>query len=222
MKGFLKRFVGSLKSGAANSSSDDMSWFCPPGDLHDAAAWDRYWMNQIAHGLRPEIFDMFCDIQTMVAALQANGLHRVLYVGCGISLEPLALSVAGFDVTALDLSPAALEISARAYPDAPRRPTCVAGDLTDASICPGPFDAIVERRTLQLFPETERPAAMAAVANRMGPRGIFFSHSHDGRWKPPAPRRHFTRSWFEDHQWPIWDQTTPVTGRVAWLFLSTG
>jgi hypothetical protein len=50
----------------------------------------------------------------------------------------------------------------------------VAGDLRDVTICPGPYDVIVERKTLQLFAEDEKSAAISAVAQRLGPRGIFF------------------------------------------------
>ena len=67
---------------------------------------------------------------------------------------------------------------------------CVCGDLTDATICPGPYDFVVERKTLQLFPEAERAAALGAVAARMSPRGVLFTHCHNGNWKPDQPRQH--------------------------------
>jgi len=35
----------------------------------------------------------------------------------------------------------------------------------DPAICPGPFDVIVERRTLQLFPSGERGAAVARLSD---------------------------------------------------------
>ena len=98
----------------------------------------------------------------------------------------------------------------------------VCGDLRDEALCKGPFDVIVERLTLQLFSDNERPAVIAAVAGRLAPRGIFFSHCHDGRWKPPAEPRHWTAGWFVEHGWPIWSGQRDIAGRAAWLQRSTG
>jgi hypothetical protein len=64
--------------------------------------------------------------------------------------------------------------------------------------------------------------AMQAVANRLASRGIFFSQSHDGGWKPPAPRRHALEPWFVAQGWEFWRREVPLTGRVAWLFTTTG
>ena len=92
----------------------------------------------------------------------------------------------------------------------------------DPLMCPGPFDMVIERKTLQLFPEDERAAALHSLAQRLAPRGIFFTHCHDGRRKPPAKPFHATRPWFDAHGWDAWQNGTPVTGRAAWLFQSTG
>ena len=69
-------------------------------------------------------------------------------------------------------------------------------DLSDSTMCPGPFDVVIERRTLQLF-VPNHGKAVQAVANRLEPRGIFFSHAHDGAWRPPAARRHACEDWFD-------------------------
>jgi hypothetical protein len=43
--------------------------------------------------------------------MSASGLRTVLCAGNGISPEPRALAAAGFDVTALDFSPAATRLA---------------------------------------------------------------------------------------------------------------
>jgi hypothetical protein len=53
---------------------------------------------------------MFCEDWELVGAMRANGMKTVLCVGNGISQEPRALAWAGFDVTALDLSPLATSV----------------------------------------------------------------------------------------------------------------
>ena len=96
----------------------------------------------------------------------------------------------------------------------------VLGDIRNAEICPGPFDVIIERRTAQLFSHLFK----ASLAGRLAKDGIFFSHSHDGRWRPPAEPRHFTEPWFKENGWKIWHPVwaRKPQGQVAWLFTSTG
>jgi hypothetical protein len=98
----------------------------------------------------------------------------------------------------------------------------VVGDLCDVASCPGPFDVVIERKTLQLYSDGERPAAMKAATDRLASRGIFYSHCHDGGWRPPAPRRHHLEPWFVGEGWKFLGGGTPLTGRVAWLFTTTG
>jgi hypothetical protein len=225
------------KSVRASPDTDlpDLNWMFPPNTIEDPKAWDRYWLNQLSSGMAA-LVDMFCADGTLIDVMRASGFKTVLCVGNGVSAEPHALARAGFDVTALDLSPLAIEAIANAKPDdellsrlAEGRATApgghlqfIAGGLLDAACCPGPYDVIIERRTLQLFPEESRAAAMEAVANRLGPKGIFFSHCHDGRWKPPAQPKHFTHAWFVSQGWAFQRDDAPVTRRVAWLFTSTG
>jgi len=168
--------------------------------------------------------------------MRANGLKTVLCVGNGISQEPRALAWAGFDVTVLDLSPYAIQVAREASPPAELLAQLiggrsggrngnlkfVVGNLCDTECCPGPYDVVIERLTLQLYSDEYKPRALQAVANRLASPGIFFSQSHCGSWKPPAPRIHWNESWFRSQGWPIWPSGSPLTTRVAWLFTTTG
>ena len=141
-----------------------------------------------------------------------------------------------FDVTVLDLSPLVREAAGtsdppqdllqellREYPIADVRGKLeyVQGDLHDSSLCRGPYDMIVERRTLQLFPDDRRPRAIAAVADRLAMRGIFFSQSHNGGWRPPEPRIHRLAESFDKQGWPRLGPG-PLSGRAVWLLMTTG
>lgn len=81
----------------------------PPDDWRDAEAWDRYWANVLVgpykgyHAL--PLFQSFSIFQ--MPSLRRRGARRVLFAGNGISLEPHAWVHAGFDVTAVDISPTA-------------------------------------------------------------------------------------------------------------------
>jgi len=227
MRAFLQRLFG--------RSREDLSWMLPPRTLVDPAPWDRYWHDQLTHGMAGFVH-MFCDDGDLVDVMRANGLRTVLCVGNGISLEPRALAWAGFEVTALDLSPLALETAKGAAPPdeflaglvGRRSPALnghvefVVGDLCNVACCPGPYDVVIDRKTLQLYTDEERPTAMKAVANRLASPGIFFSHCHDGGWKPPAEPRHATQSWFVEEGWMFGGDDTPLAGRVAWLLTTTG
>jgi hypothetical protein len=229
----LRRTIGRIIT--RKSCLGDFAWMVPPSNLVDPAPWDDYWRRQFAHGVAG-FGDVFCNDVALVEVMRSCGLRTILCVGNGVSQEARALAWAGFDVTALDLSP----LATAAAMQAARRPERLAdlvgeqsqqssgqlqfviGDLCDVSVCPGPFDVVIERRTLQLYPEHERPHALQAVAGRLALRGIFFSHSHDGGWRPPAPRTHACEDWFAREGWPRWEPGAPIPGRVAWLLVTTG
>jgi len=202
--------------------------------MAEAAPWDEFWTEQMKSGIAGFV-DLFCRDGRLIDAMRANRLKTILCAGSGISQEPKALALAGFDVTVLDISPLAIKVAQEwNVPDTlllnliegrragrRRRIRFVAGDLLDGRLCPGPFDVVLERRTLQLFPDDERPAAMRALAARLGRRGIFFSHSHRNLGSR-APRANDPSDWFRAERWPLWQGGRPIDARVAWLSLSSG
>lgn len=235
MREFLRRLFRRNVLKEDVQDEDDFRWMIPPTTLLDPAPWDQYWRDQLSYGVAGFVH-LFCDDGYLVDVMRANGLKTVLCVGNGISQEPRALAWAGFDVTALDLSPFATRVASEAAPpdellakliggrsgNLKGHLQFVVGDLSDAACCPGPYDVVIDRLTLQLYPKADRPGAIKAVANRLGSPGIFFSQSHDGSWKPPRPRTHAVESWFRGEGWPIWQGDAVLRGRVAWLLTTTG
>jgi SAM-dependent methyltransferase len=216
----------------------ELDWMVPPRDVHNPALWDRYWNDQVSHDLGPPAFDLFSQDEDLIQVMRQCGFRRVLCAGSGISQEPRALAEAGLEVTALDLSPVALQL-AQGWPLTPQdvayffdeallrpggRVEFVAGDLIDPSVARGPFDLIIERRTLQLFLPDEADRALDALAARLQPEGILFSHCHSGGWKPPQPRGHLLRDLFVCHGWAIWESglDPKPKGRAVWLLFTTG
>jgi hypothetical protein len=104
------------------------------------------------------------------------------------------------------------------------------GDFRDPAVCPGPFDVVIERRTVQLFPDDDRANALQLLADRLDGHGIFLSHCHDARWRPPAARVHLTEPWFEengfvmDQSWGRLDSNPAWVKEqlVAWIQMTTG
>jgi hypothetical protein len=223
---------------ASAVDDDEMAWFFPPSDVHSAGPWDQYWRGQIEHGIGPPLHDMFCDDDALLDTIAERGLRTVLCVGNGISQEPHALAAAGLHITALDISPFATRLASeltlgesdvgRFFKGQRTRPggsvRFEVGDLLDAAVCPGPFDVVIERRTLQLFPEIERARALMAVAARLSERGVLVTHCHDGGWKPPASPLHVVEPLLKPHGFQVLrhGSSMPDDGRVALVVMSTG
>ncbi len=104
--------------------------------------------------------------------------------------------------------------------------TFVTGDLTHREVCPGPFDVIIERRTLQLFEGAAQTEALERIVARLAERATLVSHQHAGWWKPPQPRTHFAADWLRQRGFAIRSQTTPgavdTARRLAILMFSSG
>jgi hypothetical protein len=215
----------------------DLRDLMPPNEVHASEPWDKYWRLQFETGVWG-FNDMFIDDRALVRAMDARGFRTVLCVGAGLSLEPHALVAAGFAVTMLDISRDVVTAmrSGAFKPEAfdrilyasQLRPggtlECVAGDLMDATLCPGPYDVVIERKTLQLFPQGERGAALAAVAARMNPHGVLFTHVHDGGAGPTRPGTHYVEPFLAGCGFVrgTFESSSTTGGRTAVTFLSTG
>ncbi len=220
---FLRRGSEPPRPQTHDVAADDLAWLVPPNDTHDPAPWDVYWHAQVARGfLDIQIFDALSRSDEVIAAMRENGLRSVLFVGNGLAIEPRRYIEAGFDVTIMDLSPFAIEMVRRAIAENQQRAECVTGDLLDPTVCPGPFDVVIERRTLQLFDDGARERALEAVTSRVATPGLFVTHAHLGGWRPGMPRTHPAEKWLRKSGWPSWVPGTVLHGRAAWTYVSTG
>ena len=239
---------GELDPDVAEFGNFDWSTIHPPADLHDVDGWNRFWQVRLDQRLllrMEEGLDVaFCrsQLQHLVDAMRANALRSVLCAGAGLAGEPHALAYAGCTVTVLDLSPLAVQVAStrKSPPDAMERyferpcqapggsVTYQVGDFFDPQAAPGPFDVVIERRTLQLWSGQEFQKAIDAITARLAPRGIFVSHVHLGGWRPGESRDHKAEPWLRAHEFAIL-QTQPkdpstlqLAGRQAWLMVTSG
>lgn len=102
----------------------------------------------------------------------------------------------------------------------------VTGDLTDRVICPGPFDAVIERRTVQLFEGAAQTEALECLVTRLRVPGTLVSHQHSGWWKPGEPRIHFAEAWLRARGFvlhsPADGPSTADRPRLALLIFTSG
>jgi len=96
---------------------------------------------------------------------------RALKVGCGLGDDAEELARREFEVTAFDVSPSAIAITKRRFPESTVR--YEVADLFDPPDWGGGFDLVVESYTLQVLPPEMRPKAMERIASFVGPGGTL-------------------------------------------------
>lgn len=96
--------------------------------------------------------------------------RRAVVVGCGLGADAQAVHDHGYEVTAFDVAPTAVEWARRRLPDAVDLRVADLLDLPDDLV--GAFDLVVEVRTVQSLPGVVRDAAMHAVASLAAEGGV--------------------------------------------------
>lgn len=109
-------------------------------------------------------------LQRFVARHAGRG--RVLVPGCGTGYEVRELAHAGFDVTAIDFSEAALEAARRELGPLAHRVRLA--DFFDFEGDTPPFDAIYERAFLCALPRRVWPDWERRAAQLLRPGGLLF------------------------------------------------
>ncbi len=107
----IARAIDRAVTEAIEDPRKQFSWMFPPSTVgmpQSGTVTDR---RQLSHGVGGMVH-LFVDDGELVDAMRANALRRVLCLGNGISQEPRALAWAGFEVTALDISPLDIRLAA--------------------------------------------------------------------------------------------------------------
>lgn len=120
----------------------------------------------------------------------ASGGGRALIPGCGAAYEVAAFHEAGYEVIAIDFSPAAVAAAARAL--GPLERTVRLGDFFQYDFGIIRFDMIYERAFLCSLPRRSRPGYCARVSELLRPGGLligFFFYDTNESGPPFALRR---------------------------------
>lgn len=96
--------------------------------------------------------------------------RRAVIVGCGLGGDAAAVHAAGYEVTAFDVAPTAVDWARRRLPDPVDVRVADLLDLDEDLV--GVFDLVVEVRTVQSLPGVVRDAAMHATASLAAPGGV--------------------------------------------------
>lgn len=109
-------------------------------------------------------------------------------VGCGLGDDAEALAAAGWQVTAFDLSPAAIAWCRERFPDSE-----VDYQVQDLTAVPahwrGAFDLVMEARTIQSFPPERHPRVIGWIASLVAARGrlLVAAIGHRGAPRQTGP-----------------------------------
>lgn len=119
------------------------------------------------------------------AQLESTGKHAIV-IGCGLGDDAEALSALGFDVTAFDISPTAIEQCKGRFPQ-----TNVDYQVADLLNLPeswlGNYDFVLENRTIQALPYDLCEQVIGIISELVAPEGQLMVLCH--RRNPDEPAR---------------------------------
>ena len=163
----------------------------------------------------------------LVQALERRDLPgaglRALKVGCGLGDDAEELARHGFQVTAFDIAPAAIEWAKKRFPDSPV--DYQVGDvLNPPAKWKRAFDFVLESYTLQVLPASLRREAMTRIASFVRPGGTLLviaraRRSHEPIGRMPWPLTSEELLWFgrvglqQESFEEFWDGETPPVRR---------
>lgn len=183
-----------------------------------------YWDSLYKTGQTPWNFGgVPSDLKEYIKASPKGG--RVLIPGCGWGYEIQAFADAGYDVTAIDISPAAVERARKLVnPELAKR--IVVGDFFKHSFGATPFDVIYERTFLCSIMPDERAAyrdRMTRLLKYGGALiGYFFYQKTDPEGEPPfglawgEADELFARHFLLVKDIPVTDSISVFVGRERW------
>lgn len=147
----------------ALAAEDPTGWFEKLYAAADAGAAVVPWDREAPHPL----------IAGWTEATRVDGAGRsALVVGSGLGADAEHFARLGFDTTAFDVAPTAIETARRRFPDS--RVRYLVADLLDPPAeWREAFDLVIESLTVQSLPDPPRADAIARVGGMVAPGGTL-------------------------------------------------
>ena len=137
-----------------------------------SSAWDERYQQQAVESMPwfyPELDD---DLKQALDELRLHEGHA-LDLGTGPGTQAIQLAQRGFDVTATDLSNAAIRLASARAETQGLGITWQQDDILSSRLT-GPFDLIFDRGCFHVLPPERRQEYISTVAGLLKPGGFFF------------------------------------------------
>jgi SAM-dependent methyltransferase len=126
-------------------------------------------------------------IEPFLGPLRAAEARLLLEVGCGTGNDAARLAEAGFDVTAVDLSPEAIARARRRYGSLA---TFGVADVAEPlPFADASFDAVLSNVSLHMFSWSVTPGVVAEIERVVRPVGLFGFHVNARADRPLRARQ---------------------------------
>jgi SAM-dependent methyltransferase len=141
----------------------------------------NHWEVQYRAGRQPWETDRPSSELRRVLAEYGVRPCRAVELGCGTGTNAVWLASQGFQVTAVDLSPLAVQRARQRARAAGVRVHFLAGDVTDPAILAGPFDFFFDRGCYHAVRLADGPGYLRAVerVTRSGALGLVLTGNAD-------------------------------------------
>lgn len=163
-----------------------------PRRAQDQESWDQRYV----HGELP--WDNGKPDQHLGRVVEEHRIapSRGLEIGCGTGTNTIWLAQQGFDMSALDLAPTAIEMAEAKAAEAGVTCDFLVRDFLNEEVPGGPFSFIFDRGCFHVFDEDSERSRFAEKARELlGPGGIWTSliGSTDGPPRDTGPPRRSAR-----------------------------
>jgi len=145
-----------------------------------SAGWQDLWRD-------PEIRELWeslpplPEVEDMAGRLRAEGRSRVLDIGCGPGRHTVYLAARGFEMTATDDSPAAIEACTRNLADVNLKAQVLRVDMTEFPFPDGHFHGAIGSHVIHHTDLARLKKIIETITAKLGPGGYFV-------WVTPTPR----------------------------------
>ena len=104
--------------------------------------------------------------------LVTDDFHKSIAIGCGVGDDAEAMAKHGYQVTAFDIAPSAIDLCDKRYPDSSVH--YLVADLFDyPEHWQGSYDLVYECNTIQVLPDQYRIQALKAMVSLLAPGGCI-------------------------------------------------
>ena len=144
--------------------------------------WERLWRdpNVVAEW---EKIPPVPQVVEMANLLESQGRRRMLDLGCGLGRHTVYLAARGFEVTATDNAPTAIEACRKNLDAVDLDAELLHLDMTAMAFPPGRFDGVVASNVIHHADLSTLERILSTITEMLVPDGLFV-------WVTPTPR-HF-------------------------------